>query len=117
MSDITIGTKSYDVLDTGRFRSATNGFAYFYDGCVKPGVPLILKMPPRTANRRGVNDIGFAYDDGITLYATLSQQPDDENAVWQQIQPFDEINKTVCWIMAVNNGTADGHVNVNVIMF
>ena len=115
--DIKIDGVTYSEKNTGSFRRDTNGFAFFYDGVVRPGELMLLDMPPRTSNRRGVNDIGFCYEDGITLYATLSQKPDDENAVWQKIEPNDEVNKTVNWIAAVNSKDVDKRVNINVIMF
>ncbi len=115
--EIKIDGVTYSGKKIGQFRKDGNGFAYFCDGVIEPGQLMLLDMPPRTSNRRGVNDIGFCYEDGVTLYATLAQKPDDENAVWQQIIPHEDVNKTVNWIVAVNSADEPKRVNINVIMF
>ena len=98
------------------FKNSSNAFNYSFDENVLPGSEFIVKMPPVSANKRGVNDIGFMADDGITLYSTIAAKP-DENTIWQQIQPYDEINKTTSYIKVVNeNSTESQRVYIRVIM-
>ena len=97
-------------------RVTEHAFCYTYERLIPAGETRILKMRRPSPNKRGVNDIGFACDDGITLYATLSEKPESANAIWQEIQPFDEINKTTSYIKIKNSGSTAARVNVRVIM-
>lgn len=99
-----------------RNSSAHNGFSYYLNNTVPPGETRYVKMPAVTANKRGINDIGFAYEDGIKLYATLSENLPSENTIWQEIQPFDEINKTVSYIKIYNSGKTSARVNLRAIL-
>lgn len=95
----------------------TNGFSYYFSRELEPGEVFYLQMPPTTPNRRGINDIGFACSGDIKLYGTLSLKYNDPAAIWQEINPFDEINKTVTWLKMVNGGTDSAAVNIKAIMF
>lgn len=96
--------------------SAHNGFSFYINKTVPCGEEMYVKMPVVSANKRGVNDIGFAYEDGIKLYATLSEDLSSENTIWQEIQPFDEINKTAAYIKIVNGGENSAKVNLRAIL-
>lgn len=99
-----------------RNSAAHNGFSYYVNALLSANEVKYVKMPVVSANKRGVNDIGFAYDDGIELYATLSEDLPSDNTIWQKIQPFDEINKTVAYIKIHNNGDGQARVNLRVIL-
>lgn len=99
-----------------RNASAHNGFSFYLNETIPPGETMYVKMPVVSANKRGVNDIGFAYDDGIKLYATLSEDLPSENTIWQDIQPFDEINKTVAYIKIQNSSENNARINLRAIL-
>lgn len=87
------------------FKKASNdGFNYIYEQTLAPNEERIIKMPPISANKRGINDIGWQSDGDIKLYGTLSRKPQSKDALWQEIEPFDEVNKTVSAIKIINNG-------------
>ena len=92
------------------------GFSYYYDKKVRPGEIRYLKMPTVSPNKRGINDIGFAYEDGISIYATLSADPFGENTIWQKINQYDEINKTISYIKIENAGESNARVNIRAIL-
>lgn len=97
-------------------RGDNYGFNFYFDKELTPGT-YILKMPRVTPNKRGVNDIGFAYDEGVTLFGTLARDYQGENVLWQKINPFDEINKTVSYIRIVVADTVESaRVNVRAIL-
>lgn len=98
------------------FKRTTNGFNFVFEEAIAPGKTVILKMPPISPNKRGINDVGFAADNGISLYATISSQPEDDGAIWQEIQPFDEINKVTSYIKIVNSSDESKRVNIRVIL-
>mgnify|MGYP004652606505 CR=1 FL=1 len=99
------------------FRNATKyGFSFYYERNLDPGETRYLKMPAVSPNKRGINDIGFAYESGISLYATLSEEPFRDNAIWQKINPFDEINKTVSYIKIENTAQSSAKVNIRAIL-
>jgi hypothetical protein len=102
----------------GEWRNASqHGFSFYFDKLIPAGETWYLKMPVVSPNKRGVNDIGFAYEDGITLYATLSEDPMKNTAIWSRINDFDEINKTVACIKIVNNDTENAkRVNIRAIL-
>lgn len=90
------------------FKKAINsqGFNYVYERVLAPKEERIVKMPPISANKRGINDIGWQSDGKVTLYGTLSSRPESDKALWQEIQECDDINKTVTAIKIVNGGSA-----------
>ena len=66
-----------------------------------------------TANKRGVNDIGWQIDGDAKLYATLSDHPEGEQAIWQEIRPDEGINKTAAAIKVVGvSGTSQVYIRV-----
>lgn len=99
-----------------------HAFNYYFLKKLAPG-EYILKMPRVTPNKRGVNDIGFACDDGVTLFATFAGDYESDDIIWLEIQPFDEINKTVSYIkicVADKNSMGDAittaRVNIRAIL-
>lgn len=87
------------------FRKTTNGFNYIYEKQLADNEIVILKMPTVSANKRGINDIGWQSDGDITLYGTLSSFPERNNVLWSKINDNDEVNKTVSALKIVNNST------------
>ncbi len=88
------------------FKKVTNGFNYVFEKEIGAGETVILKMPPVSPNKRGINDIGWQTDGSVTLYGTLSSDPESDGALWQEIKESDEVNKTVTAIKIVNGGSA-----------
>ena len=88
------------------FKNVERGFNFVYEKELAANETVIVEMPPVTPNKRGVNDIGWQTDGDVTLYGTLSSNPESEKALWQKIKDSDEVNKTVAAIKIVNNGAA-----------
>ena len=95
------------------FDRTTNAFNYVFERYLNEGESIIIKMPSVSANKRGVNDIGWisdceVYDDGtpkLKLYGTFSRNPRNPDALVQEIRVNDEINKVTSAIVVVNHGT------------
>ena len=99
------------------WKKVTNGFNFVFDEKIPGNTTEILKMPVVSANKRGINDIGFTVGDGVRLYATLSIKPDiEDEEIWQEIEAFDEINKTTSYIKIVNTADAARRVIIRVIL-
>ncbi|MBQ3114870.1 MAG: hypothetical protein IJC06_01935 [Clostridia bacterium] len=98
-----------------KFERVTNGFNFVYEKELAANETVIVDMPSVSPNKRGVNDIGWQTDGDITLYGTLSKDPESDTALWQEIKESDEINKTVSAIKIVNSGAAC-KVAIRVIM-
>lgn len=88
------------------FERTTNAFNFVFERDLKANETVIVKMPPVSANKRGINDIGWLSDGDVTLYGTLAKNPKSEKALWQEIRVFDEVNKVTSAIKIVNNGDA-----------
>lgn len=88
------------------FKRTTNGFNFVYEDELEANGTVILKMPPVSPNKRGINDIGWQSDGDITLFGTLSSEPESDDALWQEIKDGEEVNKTVYALKVVNNGAA-----------
>lgn len=89
-----------------RFKKTDNGFNYIYEKSVPAGSEIIVKMPVVSANKRGINDIGWQSDGDLQLYGTISSKPESSAALWQEIIPNNEVNKTISAIKIKNNGSA-----------
>ena len=87
-------------------RAGTTGFNFVFEKDLKASETVIVKMPAISANKRGINDIGWLSDGNITLYGTLAKNPKSEKALWQEIRENDEINKVTSALKIVNNGDA-----------
>lgn len=89
-----------------KFKKVTNGFNFVFEAEIDAKETAILKMPAVSANKRGINDIGWQTDGDVTLYGTLSEKANKENVLWQEIGEKEDINKTVSALKIVNNGGA-----------
>lgn len=89
-----------------KFRKVTNGFNFIYERELAANETIIVEMPIVSPNKRGINDIGWQTDGDVTLYGTLSSEPESGKALWQLINDRDEVNKTVSAIKIVNSGSA-----------
>ena len=97
------------------FEKVTNGFNFVYEKALEANETVILEIPAVSTNKRSVNDIGWQSDGDVTLYGTLSKEPDSANALWQVINEGDEVNKTVSALKIVN-GPSACKIAVRVIM-
>ena len=86
------------------FDRTTNAFNFVFEKDLEAKETVIVKMPAVSANKRGVNDIGWMSDGDVTLFGTLARNVKGEKALWQEIREFDEINKVTSAIKIVNNG-------------
>lgn len=80
----------------------TNAFNYVYERELKPYETVLLKMPSVSANKRGFNDVGWQASGSVDLYGTLETKPDIDYGMWQKIEPYDEVNKTIAFLKIVN---------------
>lgn len=87
------------------FKRMTNGFNYVFETIIGEGETIFLKMPPISPNKRGVNDIGWQTDGSVKLYGTLSTHPEDEGALWDELERNYDVNKTLSAIKIVNNSS------------
>ena len=82
--------KDLSVAELLEFKKTnSNAFCYVFRGTVEPNDVIIVKMPPVSANKRGINDIGWISDapvdmsdpekpqQTIRLYGTLAEYPKD----------------------------------------
>ena len=88
------------------FNRTTNAFNFVFEKVLEANETVMVKMPAVSANKRGINDIGWQTDGDVTLYGTLSSKPTSETALWQIIEDNDDVNKTVSAIKIVNNAGA-----------
>lgn len=85
-------------------RSGTTGFNFVFEKDLEANETIIVKMPAISANKRGINDIGWVSDGDVTLYGTLAKNPKSEKALWQEIRVYDEVNKVTSAVKIENNG-------------
>ena len=83
-------------------KTINNAFNYVFEKTLAPNEKLLLKMPPVSSNKRGFNDIGWQASGNVDLYGTLASNPKKEGTIWQKIEPYDEVNKTISALKIVN---------------
>ena len=99
-------------------RIGDTGFRFSFEKEIGANEVVYVAMPAVSANKRGINDIGWQSDTNITLYATLKRflkEGDEDDALWTKVNDNANINKTVTYLKIVG-GNEDGKVYVNVIM-
>lgn len=92
-----------------------NGFNFVFEKHLKPKDEVIIKVPPVSANKRGINDIGWQSDGDVTIYGTLSNNP-EKTTLWQRILDGDEINKTAYALKVVNDGQTECDIIIRAIL-
>lgn len=103
ISDIVNNLSSIKMLE---FDRTTNAFNFVFEKDLKSNETIIVKMPQVSANKRGINDIGWLSDGNVKLYGTLAKNPRNPNALCQEIREYDEVNKVTSAIIVVNKGDA-----------
>lgn len=89
-----------------QFKKTTSAFNYVFERDLKAGETVIVKLPTVSANKRGVNDIGWISNGTVQLSGTFASNPKAESALWQPINDNDEVNKTTAAIKIENKGGA-----------
>lgn len=87
-------------------RAGTTGFNFVFEKDLSANETVIVKMPAISANKRGINDIGWLCNGDVKLYGTLAKNPKSDKALWQEIRVNDEVNKVTSALKIVNNGDA-----------
>ena len=82
------------------------GFNFVFEKELSANEEVIVKIPDVSPNKKSISDIGWQTDGDITLYGTLSQDPEADSAIWQEIGEGEEINKTVFALKAVCGGNS-----------
>ncbi len=98
------------------FRVADNsGFNYSCQGNIEAGETVIIPLPNVSANKRGVNDIGWQIDGDAEIYATIAKKPKEENTPWQKIEDYEDINKCASAIKIVG-GAGTSAIYLRIIL-
>lgn len=96
-----------------KFKTDNTCFEYYYEDDLKANEIVYLKMPPISANKRSINDIGWQCESEMTVYATLSHKLSDD-VLWSEIKNEQEINKTVQYLkIAAGNSGGKIYVRAN----
>ena len=101
------------MINLSRKNTAFDYSAYF---TLEAGVTEYIEIPKVSINKKGVIDIGWQSDDGITLYGTLSEKYNAEDTLWDEIISKEEINRTIRYIKAVNTTDISQHLYIRVIL-
>ena len=86
------------------FERTTNAFNFVFERNLNAGEEVIVKMPAVSANKRGINDIGWICNGDVTISGTLAKNPKNPDALWQEIRDFDEVNKVTSALKITNKG-------------
>lgn len=99
--------------------SNCTGFSYVFEKELEANEEIVVKMPVPSANKRGVNDIGWQSEsENVELYGTL--YPDVNNVpdwAWEKINEDEDINKTVSGIKVINTSGTSCKFIVRAILF
>lgn len=111
----------YKIKDFKKSHGDLYGFNFCYEDEIPAETSVMLKVPLVTANKRSVNDIGWMVEcadddaDSVFVRGTLSSNV-DENAIWQNLIPGEDVNKTISGIMITNNGRNPCNAVIRVIL-
>lgn len=103
LSEIVNDLSNIQLLE---FDRTTNAFNFVFEKDLKAGEKIIVKMPAVSANKRGINDIGWLSDGDIDLYGMIAKYPKNPDALCQKIRENDEVNKVTSALVVVNKGDA-----------
>lgn len=83
---------------------------------LEAGATEYIEIPKVSINKKGVIDIGWQSEDGITLYGTLSENYNAEDTLWDEMSDGEEVNRTIRCIKAVNTAKTSQHLYIRVIL-
>ena len=83
---------------------------------LEAGETEYFEIPSVSINKKGVIDIGWQSDDGITLYGTISEKYNSADTLWTEISDGEEVNRTIRYIKAVNTIDTKQHLYIRVIL-
>ena len=92
------------------------GFSYVFERDLEANETVIVRMPAVSANKRGINDIGWLTNGNVTLSGTLAKDPRSTKALWQEIREHDEVNKVTSALKVKNNGDYACRIEMRVIL-
>lgn len=96
--------------------SNITGFSYIFEKTLEANEEVIVKMPVPSANKRGINDIGWQSTGDVTLYGTLFPDVGRDDVIWEKIEENNDINKTVSGIKVVC-GSVPCRIVIRAILF
>ena len=96
------------------FDRTTNAFNFVFEKELKAKEIVIVKMPVVSANKRGINDIGWLSDGNVTLYGTVEKNPKTA-VLWHEIKEYHEINKVTSALKIENIGDKPCKIAIRVI--
>ena len=102
------------MINLSRKSSTTYDYSAYIT--LEAGVTEYIEIPKVSINKKGVIDIGWQSDDGITLYGTLSEKYADEDTLWDEMSDGEEVNRTIRCIKAVNTTDISQHLYIRVIL-
>lgn len=98
------------------FERTTNAFNYIFYKEIPAHSTIFLKIPVVSANKRGVNDIGWQCDgNDVELYATIAPNP-SQTTLWSVVKENYVVNKTISALKFENNDNNPCTLCVRVIM-
>ena len=83
---------------------------------LEAGVTEYIEIPKVSINKKGIIDIGWQCDDGITLYGTLSEDCESPETMWDELNDGEDVNLTIRYIKAVNTTDTAQNLYVRVIL-
>lgn len=83
---------------------------------LEAGATEFIEIPKVSINKKGVIDIGWQSDDGVTLYGTLSEKYTAEDTLWDEINDGEEVNRTIRYLKAVNTTDKSQHLYIRAIL-
>ena len=101
-------------------RANGTGFNFVFEHNLLPGETIYIRMPAVSANKRGINDIGWLTDgskETFRLWGSLAKNPFADNAIWQEIQENDEINKVTAFLKVENKDTVSRRIEMRAIFY
>ena len=94
----------------------STAFDYSAEIELSAGMTEYVEIPKVSVNKKGVIDIGWQCDDGITLYGTLSEEYNSRETMWQEMADGQEANRTLRYIKLVNTSDTTGKAYIRVIL-
>ena len=77
LTELGINPNKIELL---HFENTSNAFNFVFEKDLKAGEAVIVKMPAVSANKRGVNDIGWISDsDYVELYGMIAKNAKNPN--------------------------------------
>ncbi len=99
-----------------QFEQVNNEYNYLFQQRLDAKATTYCEIPRPTTQQRGVKHITWQVQSDVKVYATLSENRNGTNTVWEEVSPNSQLSPCVTALKFVSSSSFKKKIIVRVIM-